>query len=281
MGTTWRWVKGISITLVVLLVLAGMACGAVFLAVEAAMQVPATALLATTRLPPGNAEEGARLARILGCRGCHGDDLGGGVFAEVPYAFRLVAPNLTHARHRYTDAHLLRLLRTGAKKDGRLALVMPNKAFQRLRDQDVADLIAYLRAVPEVATEHPPSEIRLLGRIGIVAGEYSLEDMHADPTESEPVRADRREADRGRYLVTVACTECHGMDLAGHPEEGTPGLVVAKAYTAEEFTRLMRTGTTRAGTESASGLMSEMGRKRFAALTDEEVAAIKAYLDRR
>lgn len=281
MGKYWKWIRRVAITLSVLAVLAGMAYGAVFLAVEAALQVPATALLATTRLPPGNADEGARLARILGCRGCHRDDLGGGVFAEVPYAFRLVAPNLTEARHRYSDAHLLRLLRTGAKRDGRLALVMPNKAFQRLRDQDVADLIAYLRAVPEVASEHPPSEIRLLGRIGIVAGEYSLEDMHADPTESPPVRADRREADRGRYLVTVACTECHGMDLAGYPEEGTPGLAVAKAYTPEEFDRLMRTGITKAGTESTSGLMTEMGRKRFPAFTDEEVAAIKAYLDRR
>ena len=245
------------------------------------MQVPATALLATTRLPPGNAEEGARLARILGCRGCHRDDLGGGVFAEVPHAFRLVAPNLTQARHRYSDAHLLRLLRTGAKIDGRLALAMPNKAFQRLRDQDVADLIAFLRSVPEVANEHPATELWPLGRIGIVAGEYPIEDMHADPTESAAVRADRKEADRGRYLVTVACTECHGMDLAGNPEEGTPGLAVAKAYTAEEFVRLMRTGITKSGTESASGLMTLMGQERFPAFTDEEVAAIKAYLDRR
>lgn len=281
MGKVWLWIRRIAITGIVLLVLAGMAYGAVFLAVEAALQVPATALLATTRLPPGNAEEGARLAQILGCRGCHRDDLRGGVFAEAPYAFRLVAPNLTEARHRYSDAAFLRLMRTGAKADGRLALVMPNKAFQRLRDQDVADLIAFLRSVPEVATAHPATEIWPLGRIGIVAGEYPLEDMHADPTESPQVRADRKEPDRGRYLAMVACTECHGMDLAGHPEEGTPGLVVAKAYTAEEFDRLMRTGITKAGTESASGLMTEMGQRRFPAFTDEEVAAIKAYLDRR
>src|SRR5688572_8663604 len=172
MGTYWKWIRRTAIALSVLGVLAGMAYGAVFLAVEAALQVPATALLATTRLPPGNAAEGARLALILGCRGCHRDDLGGGVFAEVPHAFRLVAPNLTRSRHRYSDAQLLRLLRTGAKIDGRLALVMPNKAFQRLRDQDVADLIAYLRSVPEVADDHPPTELWPLGRIGIVAGEF-------------------------------------------------------------------------------------------------------------
>ncbi|WP_146907052.1 c-type cytochrome [Arenimonas daejeonensis] len=93
------------------------------------------------------------------------------------------------------------------------------------------------------------------------------------PTAGKPTAA--------ATLVTVACTECHGMDLAGYPEEGTPGLAVAKAYTPEEFDRLMRTGITKAGTESTSGLMTEMGRKRFPAFTDEEVAAIKAYLDRR
>ena len=70
------------------------------------------------------------------------------------------------------------------------------------------------------------------------------------------------------------------MDLAGYPEEGTPSLVVARAYDEAEFARLMREGITKAGGESASGMMSAVARDRFAALTDQEVAALKRFLDR-
>ena len=78
----------------------------------------------------------------------------------------------------------------------------------------------------------------------------------------------------------TTCIECHGRDLNGYPGD-TPSLVVAKAYSAENFIRLMRTGITAGGTKSATGLMTEVGRKRFPAMTDDEVKALKAYLDSR
>ena len=55
-------------------------------------------------------------------------------------------------------------------------------------------------------------------------------------------------------------------------------MIVAKGYDAVKFARLMRTGKTAAGTESATGLMSEVARDRFAALTDAEVEQLHAYL---
>ena len=42
----------------------------------------------------------------------------------------------------------------------------------------------------------------------------------------------------------------------------------------------MREGRTKAGAESASGLMSEVARARFSHLTDDEVTALKGFLDR-
>ena len=57
--------------------------------------------------------------------------------------------------------------------------------------------------------------------------------------------------------------------------------MVAKAYDDAEFDRLMREGITKAGGESASGMMSAVARDRFSALTDEEVAALKRFLDQR
>ena len=51
-----------------------------------------------------NATEGARIARRVGCDGCHGAGGIGQVFMETPEQGRIVAPNLTQRRELYTDA---------------------------------------------------------------------------------------------------------------------------------------------------------------------------------
>jgi hypothetical protein len=58
-------------------------------------------------------------------------------------------------------------------------------------------------------------------------------------------------------------------------------LVVAKAYTLEQFTRLMRTGEVAAGGKSKTGLMSGVAAYRYPVLTDAEIGALKQYLDSR
>ena len=59
-------------------------------------------------------------------------------------------------------------------------------------------------------------------------------------------------------------------------------MIVAKAYTAEQFTRLMRTGEIASGGKSKTGLMSGVAAYRFSSsLTDEEITAMKHYLDSR
>jgi hypothetical protein len=70
------------------------------------------------------------------------------------------------------------------------------------------------------------------------------------------------------------------MDLLGHPEEGTPSLHIAKAYSMEEFQNLLREGTVKSGGESASGVMSGVSRNRFVAFHIHEVRVLKDYLDR-
>lgn len=87
------------------------------------------------------------------------------------------------------------------------------------------------------------------------------------------------DAAEGARLGQVVCGECHGVDLAGYPEDGTPGLQAVKAYSADAFDRLLREGTTKAGGDSASGLMSSVARYRFPALRDDEIRDLKRYLD--
>ena len=60
-----------------------------------------------------------------------------------------------------------------------------------------------------------------------------------------------------------------------------PMLSLAKAYTDEQFARLMRTGEVLAGGTSASGLMTGVAKYRFNAMTDAEIQALKDYLDSR
>jgi len=277
MGKARTWGKRIGLALGVglLLLLAGY--GLAYWQTERMLAGdPGTPLAA---IPPGDAVEGARLARVLGCTGCHGPALAGQVFVKIPHVARLVAPNLTLVRDRYDDAAFLRLMRTGTKTDGRIALAMPNKAHQRLSDAQLADLLAHLRKMPRVDAEPPATVLRPLGRVAVALGQYHLSDILPDPAESDAVLADRNQPDRARHLLQVACSECHGLDFTGYPDDGIPPLLVVKAYTPDQFARLMREGLTNAGTETTTGLMSQVARHRFSRLTDAEIAGMKAYLD--
>ena len=232
---------------------------------------------AVARLPEGNAKRGRRLATIVGCRSCHGPDLGGRRFLAEDYVFRLVAPDLTRAREKYDDAALVRLFRTGAKTDGKLALGMPTQMQQRMTDAEVADIIAFVRSVPP-STSPVQETTRLypLARIGLATGKYHPRD--GDPPESESVLLDRQERNRGRHLAQIACAECHGGQFEGSPEMGAPALAIAKGYSRNQFARLLHSGITLAGSESRTGMMTEVARARFTTLTDAEARDLHGFL---
>ena len=79
----------------------------------------------------------------------------------------------------------------------------------------------------------------------------------------------------GRYLAHTGCPECHGPDLRGH-EGDTPDLRIAATYPLAAFRRFFRDGIALDGQERE--LMSEIARGRGGRLTDDEVAALHAYL---
>ena len=242
---------------------------------EYKLRVPSQAQFAVSA--GGDVKRGEHLAGIIGCRSCHNPDMGGRASFQEDYVYRLVAPDLTRARERYSDAALMRLFRTGAKVDGKLALGMPIEQLSRMTDQEAADVIAYLRSVP--ASQHPVegrSHLYLPGRLGLVLNQFPLPDPK--DIESPSVLHDRGEVGPARHLVSITCADCHGLDEKGYPDEGRPALVVAKAYSLEQFRRLLHTGITLTGKDSASGLMSSVARKRFVYLTDAEIAGLHAYL---
>jgi len=229
--------------------------------------------------PGGDAVEGARLAAIVGCTGCHGADMAGRASCyEEPGRYRFNCPNVVEARSRYTDRDLVVLLRHGRKKDGALVDFMPWDMYAQLTDRDLASILAFVRTLPAVDKPvQPPTEYAWKVRFEILRGTYpyvnDLADYDTRPREGA--------IERGRYLASIACPECHAPDLNGYDGDSAPNLLVAKAYPPEAFARLLRTGRTIAGTESASGLMSSVARGRFSHFTDDEIAALKSYLDQR
>src|SRR6185503_9407466 len=142
-----------------------------------------------------------------GCTGCHRTDLGGNVFYDDAMIARLVAINLTRFAAEHSTAEFVRAVRHGVGSNGRGLAVMPASKFNGLTDADLSRIVAYVRSVPRVDRPLPGRSIRILGRLGLLLGQYSLEsglvDHQAPPLSAAP-------ENRGRYLALTSCTECHG-----------------------------------------------------------------------
>ena len=226
---------------------------------------------------------GHRLARMR-CFGCHGDSLQGRAdFYDEPRIARIVTPNVPRKLASISDAELAAFLRTGVRKDGTSPFVMPPPTFYHLSDADLGALIAYLRTVPPTGPELPGNSYRLIGRLGLVLGEFKTAVYAFDTTQTrvgqDPAWATTR---HGEYLARVICSECHGIRLTGQVgadggDTPTPSLSGALAYSLEEFTNLLRTGTPREPGKQL-GLMGETARRSLTWLTNEEIAAIYEYL---
>lgn len=225
---------------------------------------------------------GEHLALTRGCRGCHGADLEG----EIMFG-AVETPNLAALARSETPATLEAAIRHGIGRAGRALYSMPSYNFVRMRDADVAALIAYLQQAP-VSNAPPqgafaPWHERLMNewsvRLAIARGEDGTIPMYLDqvPALTQQDNADQRIA-RGEYLAMTSCNECHGFDLRGNaPWPGSaPDLIAVGAYSETDFTRLMREGVPLSGTELE--MMGPVARGRFVHWTDDEVADLYAYL---
>ena len=231
---------------------------------------PALRVTPTTAM----AAEGGRLARINGCRGCHGDDLAGRLFVERFYIGRLSAPNLTRIMPHYTDQQIADVIRAGVRADGTGVVFMPSHTMVRLADADVAAMIAYFRTLsPRPDAVQDPSFGPLL-RALIVAGVLPIEPVVVDRNQLGP---HERPAALGPYIARTSCAMCHGLDLHGEERTESPNLFeVVPAYSLAEFKTLMSTGIATGGRKL--DLMTEMARAGLKDLRDDEVDALHGYL---
>lgn len=233
--------------------------------------------LADIAVPTDSASiaEGERLGWLHGCHGCHDVQLQGKVFLDEPRVARLVAPNITQLIPNYSDAELSRLIRHGVRRDGTGVLIMPVATFYEMSDTDVGRLIAHLRAAPRVEHALPPNEVRILGKLGVLEGEFAPEAATMD--HNAPRRYaehDTSQVTHGEYLAYTICAECHGEGLAG--DATTPPLFHAMGYTSSQFVSLMLDGRSRDGRDLK--LMGRTARSRFVHFTRDEIDALYAYL---
>jgi mono/diheme cytochrome c family protein len=242
---------------------------------------------------PVGLAQGQHVATISGCLDCHGSNGSGRVFFDNAMLGRFVAANLTAGAGgigaRLTDQDWVRAVRHGVRPDGTPLLVMPSKEFFALSDADLGAIIGYMKTLPPVDNELPPSKVSPMGRVLMVA----LKDMPLLPAELIDHAAARPPApaigvtkEYGAYLAT-RCMGCHGDTLSGGKIPGTPPDwppapdltpypgAAAAVWSDSDFVFAMRTGTRPSGKHLNPKYMPwpVLGQ-----MTDEELKALWLFL---
>jgi mono/diheme cytochrome c family protein len=227
-----------------------------------------------------------------GCGGCHGSDFGGGVMVDNPAIGSLLGPNLTTGKGSvtlgYTAADWDRIVRHGIKRDGTPAL-MPSQDFREMTDQELSDIVVFLRSQPPADQEVPRPKLGPVGKALIATGKLPLSadiiGSHDKPHAASPPET-AATVEFGRHIAAT-CMGCHRSDLgggtiiAGDPAwppaaNLTPGPDGLDGWTFTDFARTMREGKRPNGT-ALRPPMSELA-PYAQRMTDVEMQALWSYL---
>lgn len=219
---------------------------------------------------------GKRLADVLDCTGCHGDNLqGANVTADDPSYGDMNAPNLTLLLPSYSDAEFRRFIREGIPKDGREIWFMPVETYQFLSDADLSALQSYIRTFKPEGKQLPPIRQGKGFNEEIEKGIYGNAQQQVARYRIEEPEKMGAQHEWGRQLARMVCTGCHNSKLQGYAEF-TPDLDIVGGYTPEELETLLTTG--KGKTKPDLGMMSAIARSKLSKLTARERAALIAYL---
>jgi mono/diheme cytochrome c family protein len=285
------WLARIVIGLVIVVVIV-----AAFVAIASSVQLNKTIDVPESELAltiPTDADSIARgrhfVTAINGCIDCHGANLSGSIFLDVP-PFRVVAPNLTRGQGgiaaSFTDEDFVLAIRHGLDPEHHRLFIMPSDTYTWLSDRDLADVIAYVKSAPPVDHVLPDTEFTPLGRALLAFGQFppfpaDIIDHNAMHPAAEPAAAT---VAYGQYLAHAAgCLDCHGAGLSGgaipgmppdtpHSQNITPTGI--GTWSEPDFVHAIRTGTRPDGT-SINPLMPW---RDYALMSDTELAALYKYL---
>jgi cytochrome c553 len=214
---------------------------------------------------------GKHVATIWACTRCHGEDLSGGVITNdplsglVPLMGTILVPNLTSGNGgiagSYTDADWVRAIRHGVMPGGTGEALMFD--YSTMSDQDLGDLIAYLKQVPPANTNYPETSygplLPMLANISLLTPAAKKID-HAAPRPG--AAAPGVTVEYGRYL-SVVCTACHGNSIGN----------VVQTWQQKEFKQTFQTGVLPDGRAFGPTMSSNM----FREMNDTELNALWLY----
>jgi mono/diheme cytochrome c family protein len=216
-------------------------------------------------------DRGKHIATIWACTRCHGEDLSGTVIANdplagmVPLLGTISAPNLTSGKggiaSSYTDTDWVRAIRHGVMPEGSGEALMFD--YSTMSDQDLGDLIAYLKQVPPVDTSYPETRygplLPVLSNISLLTPAAEKIDHGA----SRPVNPKAgATVEYGEYLSAV-CTACHGNSIG----------YAVNQWEQEEFVHTFQTGVLPDGRQFGQTMSSNT----FREMTDTELNALWLY----
>ncbi|MBT8415803.1 MAG: cytochrome c [Silicimonas sp.] len=249
----------------------------------------------------GDVTRGETVYWASGCASCHaakGDEartlLSGGYRLTSDFG-TFVSPNIsTHPEEgigAWTLTDFANAVLQGTTPDGaHYYPSFPYGSYARMRDQDVADLWAFLQTLPGSDAPSQPHDLAFPFSIRMSVGGWKLFYLNDDYTGP----GDTPELERGRYLVEALghCAECHtprdalgGLDrarwMAGAPNPSgkgkIPGLTPAQLdWSSTDIAYYLETGFT-PDFDSAGGSMSSVI-SNLANLAPEDRAAIAAYI---
>jgi cytochrome c553 len=232
---------------------------------------------------PERIAAGENPAVVYLCGDCHGEDLAGKMFIDDPAFGIIYTPNLTAGENgvgrAYSDEEIARVIWYGVKPDGSPTVGMPAEFLQAIHIGDMENLIAYLRSVPPVDTNHPPPSYGPILRVMHATNQFPLipaEMVDAGQPPLDPIALEETLA-YGAY-VAAFCAHCHMADFAGDTEMfQSPNITPATigSWTEAEFLRAITEGVRPDGTQLDPELMPWESISRY---SDEELRALWAYL---
>ena len=279
--------KWLGILMGALLGLALLALAAIYYITETRLNQVYDVQVESVPIPTDQAsiERGRHLVTTMGfCTDCHEENLAGVAWDDGPLVGKVSVRNLTTGDggvgSTYTDEDWVRAIRHGIGLDGKSLIVMPSNFYYRISDADLGAIVAYLKQLPPVDNELPPTTIGPMARLFILQDPTILPAAiidHDGPRPPEPVPGVTVEY--GEYLATM-CTICHGEDLAGEEGAGggmnlTPGGNLAN-WTEDDFIRSVRTGVTPEGETLDPEMMPW---KSIGQFSDDELKAIWLYIN--
>lgn len=232
-------------------------------------------------------ERGQQWARVSACTACHGNQLEGAPFEDGAPIGYVPAPNLTTGAGgvgvKYGPAEWERAIRHGVNAAGQTMVIMPSYHYDSYGDEDLADLIAYLEALPPVDNEVGERDLMFPGQI--IFGVLAYDSWAVNAVEHTAVGgsapAAEVTAEYGQYMVQVSsCGSCHAENLAGNYGQldsplGPNLTTLSGSWSESEFAIAMRTGQ---GQDNRQ-LSTEMPWQHYAAMSDTQVRALWAYLN--